>query len=125
LHAGRTLLCGDAAGLADPWLGEGIYYALASGRIAAEVIRRQLGKTDPDLSAYDHQIQEHFIQQFNCARRFAVLVSIFYGVNVNLLKESPTLQQMVTDLLTGKRTYTQVWHQLWSDFPKLLRRIFG
>jgi geranylgeranyl reductase family protein len=125
LHAGRTLLCGDAAGLADPWLGEGIYYALASGRIAAEVIRRQLDKTDPDLSAYDRQIQEHFILQFKCARRFAVLVSIFYGVNVNLLKESPTLQQMVTDLLTGKRTYTQVWHQLWSDFPKLLWRIFG
>lgn len=35
---GRLLLAGDACGLADPLLGEGIYYAHASGSIAAEAI---------------------------------------------------------------------------------------
>ena len=28
VHRGRALLVGDAANLADPWLGEGIYYAV-------------------------------------------------------------------------------------------------
>ncbi len=35
---GRVLIAGDAAGLADPITGEGIAYAIQSGRIAAEVI---------------------------------------------------------------------------------------
>ena len=118
-HADRTLLCGDAAGLADPWLGEGIYYAIASGRIAAEAILQATNQPDPDLSSYSQQIQENFIQQFRYARRFAILVSLFYRVNINLLKDSPTLQRMITDLLTGTRTYQQVWHNLWENFPKL------
>jgi len=32
---GRVLLCGDAASMVNPLSGEGIYYALASGRLAA------------------------------------------------------------------------------------------
>ncbi|GII81780.1 hypothetical protein Sru01_67620 [Sphaerisporangium rufum] len=34
--AGRVLLAGDAAGLINPLTGEGIYYALVSGRLAGE-----------------------------------------------------------------------------------------
>ena len=34
---GPTLLVGDAAGLVNPMTGEGIYYAVATGRIAGEV----------------------------------------------------------------------------------------
>jgi flavin-dependent dehydrogenase len=33
--SGRVLLCGDAASMVNPLSGEGIYYALASGRLAA------------------------------------------------------------------------------------------
>lgn len=40
--AGNTLLVGDAAGLADPLLGEGIFYALLSGWYAAEAIAQAL-----------------------------------------------------------------------------------
>ena len=35
LNAGRVLLAGDAAGVADPFFGEGISYALKSGELAA------------------------------------------------------------------------------------------
>ncbi len=35
---GRVLLAGDAAGLAEPLFGEGIYFALKSGRLAARAI---------------------------------------------------------------------------------------
>jgi len=35
-HRGRVLLAGDAASLVNPLTGEGIYYGLASGRLAAE-----------------------------------------------------------------------------------------
>jgi len=35
-YRGRVLLAGDAASLVNPLTGEGIYYGLASGRLAAE-----------------------------------------------------------------------------------------
>ncbi len=38
--AGRVLLCGDAASMVNPLSGEGIYYALASGRLAAQAALR-------------------------------------------------------------------------------------
>jgi geranylgeranyl reductase family protein len=37
-YRGRVLLAGDAASLVNPLTGEGIYYALASGRLAAEAV---------------------------------------------------------------------------------------
>ncbi|MGE5653539.1 MAG: NAD(P)/FAD-dependent oxidoreductase [Bacillota bacterium] len=39
VSSGRVMLAGDAAGLADPFAGEGIHLALASGRSAANCIR--------------------------------------------------------------------------------------
>jgi geranylgeranyl reductase family protein len=47
--AGRVLLAGDAASLVNPLSGEGIYYALASGRLAA---RAALGYPADPLPAY-------------------------------------------------------------------------
>ncbi|WP_449064461.1 NAD(P)/FAD-dependent oxidoreductase [Planomonospora algeriensis] len=47
--AGRVMLAGDAASLINPLTGEGIYYALLSGRLAGEAAVRAAG--DP-LPAY-------------------------------------------------------------------------
>jgi menaquinone-9 beta-reductase len=47
--SGRVLLAGDAASLINPLSGEGIYYALASGRLAA---RAALGHPADPLPAY-------------------------------------------------------------------------
>jgi flavin-dependent dehydrogenase len=44
-----VLLAGDAASLVNPLSGEGIYYALASGRLAA---RAALTSPDEPLAAY-------------------------------------------------------------------------
>jgi geranylgeranyl reductase family protein len=38
LHQGRVLLAGDAAGLVDPLLGEGIRHAVESGKLATEAV---------------------------------------------------------------------------------------
>ena len=42
LHTHRAILVGDAANLADPWLGEGIHYVVSSAKIAANVIKESL-----------------------------------------------------------------------------------
>jgi menaquinone-9 beta-reductase len=53
---GRVLLAGDAASLINPLTGEGIYYALLSGRLAAEAA---LGAPDAPLPAYRRRLREH------------------------------------------------------------------
>lgn len=52
--AGRVLLAGDAASLVNPLTGEGIYYALLSGRLAAEAA--VLAPGDP-LRAYRNRLR--------------------------------------------------------------------
>jgi flavin-dependent dehydrogenase len=43
IASNRVLLCGDSAGFADPFYGEGIAYAIRSGQLAVEAITDYLG----------------------------------------------------------------------------------
>ena len=124
LHKHRLLLVGDAANLADPWLGEGLYYALVSGHMAAETIMKHAAGQVKDLSAYSKRVKEAFESQFMAARRLAFLVSSLPYVNVHLFRTSSTLQKMIIDLLRGERTHTQIWGDLKSLFPTLIIRLF-
>ena len=62
-YGNRVLLVGDAAGFVNPLSGEGIYYAMASGQIAAETIRESIEKrqtTQEFLSKYQTHWQKDF-----------------------------------------------------------------
>ena len=45
-YTDRIIIVGDAAGFVSPLTGEGIYYAMDSGKIASEVISKALEKED-------------------------------------------------------------------------------
>ncbi len=56
----RCILVGDAAGTADPLMGEGIAYAIGSGRLAAEaLLDLAAGRTD-DLRQYEDRLRSTF-----------------------------------------------------------------
>ncbi|MFW6120156.1 MAG: geranylgeranyl reductase family protein [Petrotogales bacterium] len=62
-YADRVILCGDAAGFINPITGEGIYYAMTSGEIAARVTAQalELGDTSERvLSQYQKLWQQDF-----------------------------------------------------------------
>lgn len=52
-RARRILLAGDAAGLVDPLLGEGLYNAVRSGQLAAQAIASSQSNGTPAGSLYD------------------------------------------------------------------------
>ena len=66
-HAPNVLLVGEAAGLVNPLTGEGIDYALESGRIAARHIAGMLARNDfseAARSAYDAELRTQFQSLF-------------------------------------------------------------
>jgi geranylgeranyl reductase family protein len=69
---GRALAVGDAAGLVDPFSGDGIYEALLSARLAAEAALDVLAGRAPDLEPYAERI----------ARELDPLTSAAWGAKV-------------------------------------------
>jgi len=62
-YTDRVLLCGDAGGFINPLTGEGIYYAMSSGEIAAGVITEALETGDTSekfLSKYQENWRKDF-----------------------------------------------------------------
>ncbi len=62
-YSERLLLCGDAAGLINPISGEGIYYALVSGKIAATIASEAINQQNTSeefLSSYQRAWKKDF-----------------------------------------------------------------
>jgi geranylgeranyl reductase family protein len=99
LHHGRVLLAGDAGGFADPFLGEGIYYAIRSGQMAGQCVARALAGGQPDFAGYTLQANAQFHAEFRHMRRFA---AVFYGLPALCLRlhaRSQTLQALCQQML--------------------------
>lgn len=69
--ADRVVLCGDAAGLMNPLTGDGIHYAMSSGKFAAEVCTEALEADDTSavfLSKYQRLWKDDFGEEITlCA----------------------------------------------------------
>ncbi len=64
----RVLLAGDAAGLIDPLLGEGIYNAIRSGQIAAGAIEEQLLSNGSAVAVYKKELRVLQKDALSCYR---------------------------------------------------------
>jgi geranylgeranyl reductase family protein len=120
LHKGRVLLVGDAANLADPWMGEGISYAVVSARIAAEQMYNALNSEEIDLSGYTTLINASITPQLLSARLFSKVVYSLPEICSDLLSKSPLMQQAVFEGLRGNRTITEMTTALLLGMPRIV-----
>jgi len=102
---GRVLLVGDAARLMDPLMGEGIYYALRSGMLAAEAIL--FSKEDGSLPSFRYQqtIHHQISENLKWALRFSRFIFRFTPLAYRTLKRYPELADVYLQVLEGKETY--------------------
>jgi len=89
LDRGRILLLGDAANLADPWLGEGIFYAIRSARIAADEMINFLKGNLADLSSYTSRINLEIVGHLRQARLLARFIYQFPWIGVLITQQEP------------------------------------
>ena len=120
LHKGRVLLVGDAANLADPWMGEGISYAVVSARLAAEQMFSALESQEFDLSGYTRLINASITPQLISARLFAKAVYALPEMGSELLSKSPFMQQIVFDTIRGDRTFKEMTTALILGMPRIV-----
>lgn len=107
----NALLLGDAAGLADPFLGEGISYAIQSGKIAAECIINN--KTDN----YDKIIENEITSNLRYARVLVKLVKLDPKRFIKLLSNDKTIAMDYVEVMQGNSTYQKF---LKLTFKKIL-----
>jgi menaquinone-9 beta-reductase len=72
----NTLTIGDAAGMVNPFNGEGIAYGYETGRLAAAVVAEALLVNDASLlGLYDERLQNAYGDYFKVARAFVRIIS--------------------------------------------------
>jgi geranylgeranyl reductase family protein len=106
----RVLLVGDAAGLADPVIAEGISAAIMSGQTAAQAIVKG-GPSPEDVAAYYQRVLEStWLRELKAARFFArCLYNSSWLRRRALRRQGQALADFVTDVVMGQTTY---WHAL-------------
>lgn len=116
-----VLLAGDAAGLVEPVTGEGIAFAMLSGRYAAEAVLQAASGGDPNAALGFYLPEYHRITDLlRQAKwmRYLLFPSISEKLFVRVLPGSQTVIKKYMDLLAGKIDYTDYFSFIAKKFVK-------
>ncbi|MCW6038313.1 geranylgeranyl reductase family protein [Spirulina subsalsa FACHB-351] len=108
LHSQNALLAGEAAGLVDPLIAEGIRPALYSGMKAAEAISAALTGESNALANYSQVIQEEWGNNMALAQKLSGLFYKFPKIAYKVALKRPTAALLMSRILAGHLTYSDV-----------------
>ena len=108
LHSDRALLAGEAAGMVDPLIGEGIRPALYTGVQAAAAVSKAISGDANALAGYSDTVNQEWGANLAKADFLAGLFfkapKIAYKVGV----KRPSAGQLMGKILCGELSYSQV-----------------
>jgi geranylgeranyl reductase family protein len=102
LHRGRVLLVGDAAGLMDPLLGEGIRHAVDSGKMAAESVL--MG----DPRSYAKRVRREIGRDLRWGRLWARLFYNYAWESFEIAVRNPLFVKEFLRLFAGEVSYRRM-----------------
>jgi geranylgeranyl reductase family protein len=114
----RWALVGDAAGLADPITGEGIYFAFKSAEILAETI----DQPDQYAGKVWKELGVELARASRMYKRFykgSFLAGDFRKRTVQLSQRSRTLRTILGNLITGNQSYVGLKKKLFFSIPSI------
>ena len=98
----RILLAGDAAGLINPFFGDGIMHALKSGQIAAQCI------LEKNQKGYSSAIAAEFRANFDAALKMSKLFYQWPGFCYQHGVKRPTATRTATRLISGDLGFNEI-----------------
>ncbi len=124
LYRGRALLTGDAACLVDPFLGEGIFYAIQSGPMAAQAILTA-GSHGGDLSSYQAAVSTAIIPELEAAGRLSRVAHRAPWLWFQVLRWRLGVIDLYRKVLIGETNYRVFEDQIWAQTPRPVAMLFG
>jgi 2-polyprenyl-6-methoxyphenol hydroxylase-like FAD-dependent oxidoreductase len=106
------MLVGDAAGLVSPLTGEGISYAIQSGKLAAKIASEAVETKSPlHVAEYDTQLKKSIGQELADTRWIAGIIHKS-DKHTNLLfqiaGEDPVMREYLTDVVSRVATFSEI-----------------
>lgn len=121
----RALLVGDAGHLVDPLFGEGIYYAVRSGQLAAASVLGMFHDRRRSLLDYELSVSREIFSEFRIASRLARIVYTFPRLCHRLMYRYQEVLGLYCDVLRGRETYQSFFVKakgvVKASFRELLR----
>jgi geranylgeranyl reductase family protein len=119
----NLLLVGDAAGLADYWTGEGIFYALKSSRIAARQIERFFHGQPRAWRDYEAEVNETITPELRASHTFARIFNYLAPLAFAIIKEYDYPWDVFCRLMRGDRTFEELRQRFRPDI--FWRKLFN
>jgi digeranylgeranylglycerophospholipid reductase len=115
IYSDRIVLLGDAAGTVSPITGEGMYYSMKSGEIAAEVINNAFQKSSYSenvLSVYQKKLKK----QIGSELKWGVWLQNYFlkgqsSKEGGRIMSDKGMHKLVGDLLLGRKSYSRILFQ--------------
>jgi geranylgeranyl reductase family protein len=121
---------GDAAGLVDPITGEGLYYAIRSGDLAAQSLLAEIGGPQESVNRYRGLLQRDFAADLEFGSQLAKRVFLGRFLNasvpqrmVEFTRRSPRFALVMQDLFAGKQPYLGLKRRLMRNLSGSLYEI--
>jgi geranylgeranyl reductase family protein len=124
----RVMLTGDAAGFVDSFTGEGIRYAIISGKIAAQTAADCHERGDFSLtsvSLYQKRCEERFGENLHYAARVKDLFLRFADLAMDTVVKNSSIMDRYLRIMTGEMDYRTFAGWVRPHLPALLfKRVF-
>jgi len=125
LHTHRALLAGEAAGVVDPLLGEGVRPAILTGVRAAEAIDQALTGNGEALANYSQIITQEWGNEMAWAQKLAGIFYQFPQIAYKVAVKRPAAGQLMGEILCGQLKYSDVTDKAMQVLKKRLIPGFG
>jgi geranylgeranyl reductase family protein len=121
IQKGRCLLLGDAAGLINPFTGEGVYSAIRSAQIATPVLAAALKDGRTSLEDYQEAIDHELMPELECSRLFREIFNLRPFFFHKKIASNDRWWSAMVQILRGEKTFLDLNKKLGPLGSLLLR----